>query len=123
MPALSMGRDDARRRTLAGLDQRVTEAFLGGLAEQGYADRSNVKIEFRWADGQYDRLPALAGELVRHPLAVFAAVGGNQAPRAAMAATSTIPTADEKAAGIFDTQHRAATALREIAALPSGDND
>ena len=70
---------------------RVTDAFRAGLGEQGYAEGRNVKIEFRWADGQYDRLPALATELVTHPLAVFAAVGGNQAPRAAIAATKTIP--------------------------------
>src|SRR6202011_3903872 len=51
----------------------------------------NVSIEFRWAQGEFDRLPALSAELVRHPVAVLAAVAGAQTPRAAMAATTTIP--------------------------------
>jgi putative ABC transport system substrate-binding protein len=70
---------------------RVVAAFRQGLAEAGYVEGSNVLLEFRWADGNYDRLPTLAAELVRRPVNVLAAVGGNQAPHAARAITSTLP--------------------------------
>jgi putative tryptophan/tyrosine transport system substrate-binding protein len=70
---------------------RVVAAFREGLAEIGYVDGRNAAIEFRWAQGQFDRLPALAAELVRRPVTVLAAVGGHQTPRAAQAATNAIP--------------------------------
>jgi putative tryptophan/tyrosine transport system substrate-binding protein len=66
-------------------------AFRQGLASTGYVEGRNVAIEFRWAEGQYDRLPALATELVLRPATVLAAVGGYQTPRAARAATDAIP--------------------------------
>jgi len=66
-------------------------AFRKGLGEVGYIEGRNVAVEYRWADARLDRLPMLAEELVRLPVAVLAAVAGQQTPRAAQTATKTIP--------------------------------
>src|SRR5262249_38902896 len=66
-------------------------AFRKGLREIGYIEGRNVTVEYRWADARLDRLSTLAEELVSRPVAVLAAVAGQQTPRAAQAATKTIP--------------------------------
>jgi len=72
-------------------NRRLTDAFRQGLAEVGYIDGQNVTIEFRWAEGDYARLPALAADLVQRHVAVIVASGSSGTALAVKAATSTIP--------------------------------
>src|SRR5262249_5199053 len=80
------------------LDTRSPEAltdrlrgFRRGLKDTGYVEGENVSIEYRWAENQMDRLPALAAELVRRRIALITTSGGPAVAFAAKAATTTIP--------------------------------
>jgi putative ABC transport system substrate-binding protein len=70
---------------------QLVAAFRQGLGETGYVEDGNVVIDYRWAEGRYEKLPALAAELVSAHVALIVAQGGDPAPLAASAATSMIP--------------------------------
>src|SRR5262249_50435878 len=81
---INAGRDEAIRSL-------TTAAFRRGLGEFGYVEGDNVEILYRWANAQYDCLPALALDLVQHRVDVIVATGGNATALAAKSATTTIP--------------------------------
>jgi putative tryptophan/tyrosine transport system substrate-binding protein len=95
---------------LASSNAHLVDAFRRGLAGAGYDEGRNVTIEYRWAEGHYERLAGLASELVRRPAAV---IGGGAPPaaRAARAATTTIPVVfvsgdDPITSGLVDKLNR-----------------
>ena len=89
----------------------VVNAFRQGLYETGFAEGQNVTIEYRWAEGQYDRLPALVADLIRQKPAVIVATGGDVGVRAAKKAATAIPIvftsgSDPVAAGFVSSLNR-----------------
>ena len=111
---LSSGAEQAFAPNVAG--------FLRGLRETGYIQGQNVAIEYRWADSHYDRLSAMATELVRRRVTVLVASGGTAVARAAKEATRTIPivfsTADDPVAnGIVGSMNRPSGNITGVALL------
>jgi putative ABC transport system substrate-binding protein len=103
----------------------VLRSFRDGLAETGFRESQNVAIEYRWADGDYNKLPALASDLVAKKVVVLAAPGSGPAALAAKAATTTIPVVfrvgvDPVEAGIVDSLNRPGANLTGVAMLGVG---
>jgi len=106
----------------ADATEHVLPSFRQGLKELGLVEGKNVRIEFRWAEDHYDRLPAMAAELVRDNVAVIVASGGNATARVVREATATIPivisaTADPVKAGLVESFNRPGGNVTGIALL------
>src|SRR6516162_1603241 len=97
-------------------------AFLKGLELAGFVEGRSVRIEYRWAAGQYDRLATMAADLVRQQVNVLVAGGGEPSPLAAKAATSTIPIvfvigSDPVKVGLVESYNRPGGNITGISAL------
>src|SRR5262245_66424900 len=93
------------------VDTPLIAVIRQGLNETGFVEGQNVALDYRWAEGQYDRLAGLAADLVRQHVAVIVAIGGDPSALAAKAATATIPivfvgATDPVRSGVVTSLHR-----------------
>jgi putative ABC transport system substrate-binding protein len=104
--------------------KHLVEAYHRGLRELGYVEGQNFRIEYRWAEGQWDRLPTLAADLVRQRVTVIAAGGGDVPALAAKAATKTIPIVytsggDPVKSGLVDSLSHPGGNVTGVSSFPS----
>ena len=108
----------------SGYNERYAPAFLQGLSETGYREHKNFVIEYRSADGQYNRLPGLVADLIGHKVSLILVGGGSDPAKVAKAATATIPivfvsAADPIAAGIVTSLNRPGGNITGVSMLGS----
>ena len=108
------------------VDTPLIAVIRQGLNETGFVEGQNIALDYRWADGQYDRLVGLAADLVRQQVAVIVTMGGDTTALAAKAATATIPIvfvggADPIRSGLVTSLHRPGGNITGVSTFQTGN--